>query len=295
MKNKCFFSPASLRLLAWIAGVHLTSVVSGAAVTVTNVAVRDFSFSPANVAINVGDSVRWTWAAGVLSLHNTTGPGTPPLWASANTNGAGYTFTHTFNSAGSFPYVCTFHAAFFGMVGSVAVQAGANVPPTVTITAPSDGADFAAPWTGVIRAAASDPDGTVSRVDFYAGTTLLGTVQNPASNLSLGVTDLAAGTYALTAVATDNQGLTNSSPAVTVHVLTPAPITLSSMERLSPSQFQFRFSATPGLNYVIARSPTLANFLPIATNTATSTSMTFIDQDATGPINFYRLNVLPNP
>ena len=50
-----------------------------------------------------------------------------------------------------------------------------NKVPTVSLTAPMNGATFGAPATISISANASDSDGTISRVDFYQGATLLGT------------------------------------------------------------------------------------------------------------------------
>ena len=50
-----------------------------------------------------------------------------------------------------------------------------NVPPTVSLTTPAGGATFTAPATMVMAAMAADSDGTVAKVDFYAGATLVGT------------------------------------------------------------------------------------------------------------------------
>jgi len=50
-----------------------------------------------------------------------------------------------------------------------------NTPPTVRITAPENNATFLAGLEVLITADASDSDGTVARVDFYAGATLVGT------------------------------------------------------------------------------------------------------------------------
>src|SRR5688500_15420561 len=44
------------------------------------VSVRDNYFDPFNVTINVNDRVVWTWTG--RNLHDTTGPGNPPLWRS---------------------------------------------------------------------------------------------------------------------------------------------------------------------------------------------------------------------
>jgi hypothetical protein len=67
-----------------------------------------------------------------------------------------------------------------------------------------------------LAATASDSDGTVSRVDFYRGTTLIGSSTSaPYAYADVGV---AAGSYSYTAVATDNAGVSTTSSAVAVTV-----------------------------------------------------------------------------
>ena len=252
---------------------------------VTNVNILDASFSPANITINAQDQVTWTWT-GTLSHSTTSQTG---VWNSTVVPPP-HTFPWTFTNAGNYPYVCLNH----GFMGSVTVKA-VNVPPTVGITAPTNGAVFAAPWTGTIQATVSDSDGTVSKVDFLAGATLLGSVANPPSSASFTVTNLPAGNYTLTAVATDSGGATNTSAGVGITVVTPVPIILSSPNRLSASAFQFIYSANPGLRYVVLRSGTLPTLSPISTNTAGSSAVNFLDNGATGGVNFYRVHLAPNP
>lgn len=89
----------------------------------------------------------------------------------------------------------------------------ANVPPTVSISSPANGAAFTFPTVVPITATASDSDGTVTNVSFFDGTTFLGkTNQAPFSVNS----SLPAGSHALTAVATDNSGLSTTSAVVNV-------------------------------------------------------------------------------
>ena len=283
-RKKVPFRIATSVLLGITAGLagHLNALAATA-----NVSIVNFAFNPATVTINVNDQVKWTWASGATS-HSTTSD--TSLWDSGlHTNG--FTFSHTFGAAGNFPYFCSLHPF---MTASVTVQAG-NAPPSVSITAPTNGSTFVAPWTGTLRASASDSDGTVSKVDFFAGATLLGTVTSPGATLSLGVTNLAAGNYTLTAVATDNGGAQTTSTGVGIQVLQPAPITLSSPQHLASGVFQFKYTATPGLSYVIRRSGGLPVFTPIATNAATQNPETFQDASPPGGFNFYSIHVLPNP
>ena len=51
-----------------------------------------------------------------------------------------------------------------------------NAPPAVTITSRVNGMTFSAPATFPVEAAASDTDGSVTQVQFFADTNLLGTV-----------------------------------------------------------------------------------------------------------------------
>ena len=73
-----------------------------------------------------------------------------------------------------------------------------------------------APATITLTASAADSDGTIAKVDFYAGSTLLGTATT--APYSVAWNDVGAGTYSLTAVATDNAGATTTSAAVSVTV-----------------------------------------------------------------------------
>ena len=101
----------------------------------------------------------------------------------------------------------------------ITVNPAGNVPPTVSITSPANGATFTAPASVTINATASDSDGTVSKVDFYQGATLLGT--DTSSPYSYSWTSVAAGSYSLTAKATDNLGAVTTSTAVGITVNPP--------------------------------------------------------------------------
>src|SRR5688500_291922 len=55
---------------------------------------------------------------------------------------AGRPFSFTFDPPGSYGYFCSPHRSQ-GMTGTITVEGAANTPPTVTLTAPANGAEFA--------------------------------------------------------------------------------------------------------------------------------------------------------
>ena len=97
-----------------------------------------------------------------------------------------------------------------------AVGAAPNLAPTVTITNPTNNATFTEPAAISINADAADNDGTVTRVDFFAGATLLGTATNSPYGFTWG--NVSAGNYTLTALVTDNRGGTSTSAPVNISV-----------------------------------------------------------------------------
>jgi hypothetical protein len=99
-------------------------------------------------------------------------------------------------------------------------QTPSNQLPTTTITAPVNNATYVAPAAITINATAADTDGTISKVDFYNGTTLIGT--DATAPYSFNWTNVPAGTYSITTRATDNLGATGTSSVITV-VVQPAP------------------------------------------------------------------------
>jgi chitinase len=99
---------------------------------------------------------------------------------------------------------------------NVTVNGPANQPPTVSLTAPANGATFTAPATVNLAASASDTDGTVSKVEFFSGSTKLG--EDATAPYEFAWTNVSAGTYSLTARATDNAGASTTSAAVSITV-----------------------------------------------------------------------------
>ena len=67
-----------------------------------------------------------------------------------------------------------------------------------------------------ITANATDSDGTIAKVEFYNGSTLLGT--DTSAPYSFDWSNLPAGSFSLTAKATDNKGISTTSSAITINV-----------------------------------------------------------------------------
>lgn len=94
-----------------------------------------------------------------------------------------------------------------------------GTPPTIEITAPTEGASFTAPATVAITADAADTDGSVAKVEFFNGTEKLG--EDAAAPFTYDWTVVPQGDYTLTARATDNYGLTTTSDPVSINVGPP--------------------------------------------------------------------------
>ncbi len=87
--------------------------------------------------------------------------------------------------------------------------------PTVSITSPANGANFIAPANVEIDATASVSSGSVTNVEFFTNGISAGSV--PAAPFTLTASDLVAGAYSLTAVATA-AGISATSAVITITV-----------------------------------------------------------------------------
>lgn len=112
---------------------------------------------------------------------------------------------------------------------------GTNLPPVAYIISPQDGAVFRGPTNIQILTKAFDADGSITNVELFANGKDLGqglpvVLDPPGVN---GVTGLiyffnwqnvAVGDYAVTAVATDNDGASTTSAPVNIAVVGPGPV-----------------------------------------------------------------------
>ncbi|WP_165823942.1 Ig-like domain-containing protein [Pseudochryseolinea flava] len=122
---------------------------------------------------------------------------------------------------------------------------GGNISPSTSISSPTNNATFTPGSTIAITATAVDSDGTISKVEFYQGTTKLG--EDTSSPYTFNWTNVAAGSYALTTKATDNLGATGTSTVVNVGVGNANPTTSIT----SPAN---NTTFTPGTSITISAS-----------------------------------------
>jgi Bacterial Ig domain len=166
--------------------------------------------APAAITINV-NAVDTDGTIAKVDFYNGTtllGTDTTSPYSFAWTNVAVGTYTITAKATDDKGALTTSAA--------ITVKVNANVAPTVSITAPANNASFTAPAAITINATATDTDGTIAKVDFYNGTTLLGT--DTTSPYSYSWANVAAGTYSITAKATDDKGAITTSSAISVTV-----------------------------------------------------------------------------
>jgi plastocyanin len=176
MKSFKFFKPALATTLAigsWRFVLLLATAVSligypkpasAATVNVTvgvHIPLAGFRFVPSLVTIHPGDEVKWTWAS---SGHSTTSDN--GIWDSG-VRSQGATFTHTFDSVGTFTYHCI-RESIYPEVGHVIVAnpTPTPTPPTATTNPATSVASFSATLNGSLN-----PRGSTTTVSFQYGLT----------------------------------------------------------------------------------------------------------------------------
>ena len=124
------------------------------------------------------------------------------------------TWSINWDSTNGNEFANNYYNYFFG--DSTGNNTPPNTPPVVSLTSPAANTTYKAPASVTLTASATDADGSVAKVDFYNGSTLLS--EDTVSPYTYSWGNVAAGTYTLTAVATDNNGAATTSPAITIVV-----------------------------------------------------------------------------
>ncbi|MFL6144589.1 MAG: glycoside hydrolase family 48 protein [Labedaea sp.] len=176
---------------------------------------------------NLGDTLNgWTLSFAYPGSQRLTPPGWSATWAQAagsatvTATNLDWNRTLTANQSIDIGYNGTFTGTTNTAPTTFAMNGvtcnGANQSPSVTLTSPASGTTFTAGANIPLAATAADADGTVAKVDFFAGNTLIGT--DTSSPYTFNWANVAAGNYVLVARATDNGGAVSSSAPVDVTV-----------------------------------------------------------------------------
>jgi len=100
--------------------------------TVHEVLVQSMTFSPADLQIEVGDTVHWVWEIGIHTVTSGASCTSDGLF-DAPLSGTDPEFSFTFDDPGFIDYFCTPHCGF-GMVGTIEVSGISDVSETVGAT-----------------------------------------------------------------------------------------------------------------------------------------------------------------
>ncbi|MDQ6859879.1 MAG: metallophosphoesterase [Verrucomicrobiota bacterium] len=154
----------------------------------------------------------------------------------------------------------------------------ANSPPSVALSSPVQNATFAAPASISVTASPTDSDGFIKQVEFYAGSTLIGS--SSAAPWSIVWSNVPTGSYSLTAVASDNLGATATSTAVTISVTSPIPAAPGNLKASAISRkginLAWTDNSTNESGFYVYRSSDNVTFVKIATLSANTMSYSSI-------------------
>ena len=186
-----------------------------------------------------GQPASQTVPAGATASFQLTATGSAPLsyqWrfngaSIANATGSALTLNNVQPSqAGGYSAVVANSAgSVTSAVAQLTVQVPTN-PPAVTITNPADGSSFTAPANIELDAVISPNGNTITKLQFYQGSTLLG--EAPSAPYSMIWSNASAGDYTLTAVALYSATNASSTP-IRIHV-TGVPLPWQSADIGSP-------------------------------------------------------------
>jgi hypothetical protein len=150
---------------------------------------------------------------------------------------------------------------------------GPNTAPAVQLTSPVNNSSYVAPANVPLAATASDTDGTIAKVEFYADTTLVGTDTTAPFQFSWPAAT--AGQYSVTARAYDDKGASTVSTPVAVRVIS-APTVVA-----TPSTVSVRQGTSATVDVTLATQPQSTVAVSVARTsgsadlTATPAQLTF--------------------
>jgi ELWxxDGT repeat protein len=177
-----------------------------------------------------------------------------------------------------------------GAKATSAISLLVNAPPTASLTSPTNGASFIVPANLTLTATAGDSDGTVTNVEFFNGTSLLG--NDTTSPYSFAWSSVPAGSYTLTVKATDNQGVTATSAPVTIAIANSAPMPVTLLNpRWVGNDFIFSFATQSGRTYEVQSTDVLGGepWPALTALTGAGSTLTVTNRNPAPSQRFYRV------
>ncbi|MFJ9833717.1 glycoside hydrolase family 48 protein [Streptomyces sp. NPDC101169] len=239
-----------------------------------------------NQKLSNGWNGSWSQSGQTVTVKNASYNGTIAAGAAVST-GAQFTYSGT-NTA----------PASFAVNGTTC--AGAHQPPVAVLTSPAAGATYSQGDAVPLAATAAAADAaTVTKVEFYDDTTLLGT--DTSAPYSLSASGLTVGSHSLVAKAYDSLGASAESTPVGITVAS-GPAVVASPTQLGVQQgksgtFDVKLSTQPSANVTVGVARTAGNtglsvtggssltFTPSNWNTAQKVTVT-ADSSGTGSATF---------
>ncbi|MET8771125.1 glycoside hydrolase family 48 protein [Streptomyces sp. NPDC004658] len=239
-----------------------------------------------NQKLTNGWNGTWSQSGQTVTVKNASYNGTIATGAAVST---GAQFTYSGSNAAP---------TSFAVNGTTC--AGAHQPPVTVLTSPSAGAVYSQGEAVPLAATAAAADNaTVSKVEFYDDTTLLGT--DTSAPYALSVSSLTVGSHSLVAKAYDSLGASAASTPVGITVAS-GPAVVASPSQLGVQQgksgtFSVKLSTQPSANVTVSTSRTSGNtglsvtggssltFTPSNWNTAQTVTVT-ADSSGTGSATF---------
>src|SRR3954453_11711468 len=196
-----------------------------------DVSVANFSFMPSSITIGQGDTVKWTWA-GPDTNHSVTAkagqadpfasdPGkTPP----SLDHPPGDTFSHTFNTPGTFSYICKVHSFMTGKVVVNGPPGSDTNPPAMSKASPPGGLKCRKGQMNckgkptVLRFNLSEAGTVKVRVPRHKAANVTRAGRAGSNTIKFSTSKLPPGKWTLNLSATDSSGNTSPVKPVTVKV-----------------------------------------------------------------------------
>jgi aryl-phospho-beta-D-glucosidase BglC (GH1 family) len=190
---------------AWPGGFQGAVVITENAAALTSWHLA-FTF-PDNQMVTGGWNGTWTQSGSFVTVDNAA-------WNGTVATGGSVVLGFIANSTGTNDNPTAF------TLNGTPCNGGGTTPltPTVSLTSPAAHQSFTAGSSVVLAASAAETGGSISKVEFFSGTTLLGTATTAPYTFTW--PNVAAGSYSLTAEAFDAAGTTATSAAVPITVAT---------------------------------------------------------------------------